>query len=111
MVLHRHVDDGKSVEAEMKTLRTIMRELGHDGIDILKMDIEGSEFKVVENIMDPNLKTVDCGVYLMETHERFFAPDDREYADKLYRTMNRGGFYDLHGTAKEPTFIKIDISD
>ena len=111
VILHRHVDDGNVVEVEMKTLRTIMRELGHDGIDILKMDIEGSEFKVMENIMDPSLETVNCEVILMETHERFFAPDDREYADKLYKTMGRGGFYDLHGTAKEPTFVKIDISD
>lgn len=31
----------------VKTLKTIMSELGHDHIDVLKMDIEGEEYKVI----------------------------------------------------------------
>lgn len=107
VIQHRYVDDGKVLEVEMKTLRSIMQELKHDHIDILKMDIEGSEFKVVENLMNPKLEVIDFQVCLMETHERFFGLKEREYIDELYTVMKKGGFYDLHGTAKEPTFIKI----
>ena len=31
---------------EVKTLRTIMRELGHERVDVLKADIEGSEWSL-----------------------------------------------------------------
>lgn len=107
VILHSHVDGENMVEVEMKTLRSIMQELGHDRIDVLKMDIEGSEFKVVKNLMNPALKEVDFKACLMETHERFFTPKGREYADELYRVMSEKGFIDLYGTAKEPTFIKM----
>ena len=35
---------------KMKKLETIMKELGHTHIDILKMDVEGSEYSVIDNI-------------------------------------------------------------
>ena len=39
------------IEVDMFQLRTIMNKLGHRKIDLLKMDIEGSEFNVVPNIL------------------------------------------------------------
>lgn len=42
------------IYVELKTLQTIMEEFGHRQIDLLKMDIEGSEFKVIENILHLN---------------------------------------------------------
>lgn len=45
------ITDGKketAIEVEMKNISTIMSDNGHRHIDILKMDIEGSEFKVVD---------------------------------------------------------------
>lgn len=38
-------------EAECKTLRTIMSELGHDRIDLLKMNIEGAEVAVIDDML------------------------------------------------------------
>lgn len=107
VILHQSVDDGNMIEAEMKTLRSIMRELGHNHIDILKMDIEGFEFKVVKNLMNPGLKAIDLKMCLMETHERFFAKAKNNYVNDLYNTMRKYGFADLYGTAREPTFVKI----
>ncbi|KAF8984202.1 hypothetical protein BGZ46_008612 [Entomortierella lignicola] len=37
---------------EWRTLRTLMKENGHDWIDILKIDIEGSETPILDAIMD-----------------------------------------------------------
>lgn len=106
VVLHQYVNDKNTIEVEMKTLRSIMRELDHDHIDILKMDIEGAEFKVIEDIMNPDSEAIDFQMCLMETHERFFPRKEGEYVSRLYHTMTSHGFYDLYGTDKEPTFIK-----
>jgi FkbM family methyltransferase len=43
----------------MKTLKDIMNELGHEHIDVLKMDIEGSEYDVLENILNENISVLD----------------------------------------------------
>lgn len=107
VIQHHNVDNKKVIKVEMKTLRSIMRELGHNHIDVLKMDIEGSEYKVAVNLLDPVLKPIDFQVCLMETHERFFIPKEIEYRDELYTVMREGGFYDLYGTDKEPVFIKV----
>lgn len=38
-------------EAECKTLRTVMADLGHDRIDLLKMNIEGAETEVIADML------------------------------------------------------------
>lgn len=106
VVLHGNVNNKNIVEVEMRTLRTIMNELGHGHVDVLKMDIEGSEFKVIDNLMNPKLKLVDFSMLLMELHERFFPLKGKEYTDRLFNNMRKNGFYDFYGTDKEPTFIK-----
>ena len=39
-----------SFEANCKSLATVMRELGHDRIDLLKLDIEGAEYEVLGSL-------------------------------------------------------------
>lgn len=39
------------IEVEMHRLETIMNDMGHTQIDVLKMDIEGSEFYVIPDIL------------------------------------------------------------
>ena len=41
----------KYINVEVKKLKTIMNELGHNRIDLLKMDIEGSECDVIEDML------------------------------------------------------------
>lgn len=38
-------------EAECQTVRTIMRRLGHDEVDLLKLDIEGAEASVLDDLL------------------------------------------------------------
>ena len=57
---------GKSafVEAQVRTLKSLSLELGHDRIDLMKIDIEGAEQEVIPNmIADGILPTVFCVEY------------------------------------------------
>jgi FkbM family methyltransferase len=46
----------KYVEVPCKALTTLMRERGHDHIDMLKMDIEGAEYRVLSSILDQHVR-------------------------------------------------------
>jgi FkbM family methyltransferase len=45
-----------AVSVEVRRLPTIMHELGHDRLDILKMDIEGAEYRVIHDICQSNIR-------------------------------------------------------
>jgi FkbM family methyltransferase len=49
-VLRRDNASGPPVEVQVKRLETVMKELGHDHVDVLKMDVEGAEYGVVEEL-------------------------------------------------------------
>jgi FkbM family methyltransferase len=49
------------IEARVEALPAIMRRLGHDRLDILKMDIEGAEGRVLESMLSSGIRpTVLC---------------------------------------------------
>lgn len=43
--------EGKGIEAPVKRLQTIIHELGHERIDVLKLDIEGGEYEVIDDML------------------------------------------------------------
>jgi FkbM family methyltransferase len=53
------------IELQVKTLKTIMKELNHDKVDILKMDIEGSEYGVLDHML---LHSIYPKIILVEFH-------------------------------------------
>ncbi len=57
-----------SVEVPLKRLGTIASELNHKKIDILKMDIEGMEYRVIDDIINSD---IEIGQILIEFHHRF----------------------------------------
>lgn len=56
------------IEVPCKKFDTIMKELGHKNIDIIKMDIEGSEYYVLNDILNSNI-IIDQ--IIIEFHHRF----------------------------------------
>ena len=64
-----HLQSQKNIEVEMKTISTIMKELNLLQIDLLKMDIEGSEFVVINNMMAEKIYPRQLCV---EFHARYF---------------------------------------
>src|ERR1019366_5457702 len=49
-ILDRPKTEDNKISAPVKRLATIMRELGHNHIDLLKMDIEGAEYVVIDDL-------------------------------------------------------------
>lgn len=43
--------------AEVKTIKTMMNDLGHDHVDLIKMDVEGAEQMVIPNLISDKIKT------------------------------------------------------
>lgn len=70
-VSHSVISKDKSstpIKARVKDLLTIMQNFGHHKINILKMDIEGSEYEVIDYITKNN---IEIDQLLIEFHHRF----------------------------------------
>lgn len=95
---------GTQIEVEMKRLKTIMEDLNIPHIDILKMDIEGSEFAVIDDILECNISFTQLCV---EFHQRILK--DGKY--KMKRTLKNLYEHDylccaIGHSGCELTFIK-----
>jgi FkbM family methyltransferase len=55
------------IDLPVKRLKTFMEERGHTHIDLIKMDIEGSEFNVILDIANLPIRQI-----IVELHTRFF---------------------------------------
>ena len=88
----------------MKRVKTIMQELNHEKIDLIKMDIEGSEFDVVEDMC---LSGIQFCQLCVEVHDRFFK-DGYKRLKKMIKMLNEMGYeiVSISDTKEELTFMK-----
>jgi FkbM family methyltransferase len=103
---HQNVDKNNSVSVLMKCLSDIIAELGHDHIDVLKIDIEGYEYDVINNILS---SSAEIDQILIELHERFFV-DGKEKTAKLLKSMKENGYalFAVSDSFKELSYIKMN---
>ena len=78
------------VTLPVKKLSTIMTALGHDRVDILKLDIEGSEYSVIDQLLEED---VSVGQLLVEFHHRFEEHSIEDTSSAIAKLMEAG--YDL----------------
>lgn len=79
------------LEVQVRRLKNVMNELGHDRIDLLKLDIEGAEITVLDTIIEDKL---DIGVICSE-YDEWHHPLDSKALDRIngsIRRMKRGGY-------------------
>ncbi len=95
--------DTAPMQLPVKRLTTILAERGHQHIDVLKMDIEGSEYAVISELSS---KPVPITQLLVEFHHGLhgFSWSDTETALEQLRQM---GFILVHvsGTGREYSFL------
>lgn len=97
-----HTDQNSHV-LPVHRLPSILKKLGHTRIDILKMDIEGAEYSVIDDIVDSVVPIIQV---LIEFHHRFESVGidmTREAISKL----NGAGFKIFHiaSSGEEISFI------
>lgn len=96
------------IKVQMKSFEDIITALGHHHIDVLKMDIEGSEYEVLKKILNTDV-TIDQ--ILVEFHDRFFkseVPKSRE----IVNIMEKKGYriFAASESYEEISFIRTDQS-
>jgi len=67
-LLERPSMAGKMIYVPVKRLTTIMLELQHEYIDLLKLDIEGGEYSVIDDLLNSGIRPKQL---LVEFHHRF----------------------------------------
>ena len=68
-IKQKNVSTTRKVQVQMKSILDISEELDHKRIDLLKMDIEGSEYEVLENL---SKLSIEVDQICVEFHDRFF---------------------------------------
>lgn len=94
----------KCIDVPMKKFETIIKELGHKKIDIVKLDIEGSEYDVIDDILQSK---VEINQILIEFHHRFSSISLNKTTDAI-KKLNKSGYKiaAISDQYEEYTFIK-----
>lgn len=92
-----------AIEVLVKRVSTMMRELGIEKIDILKMDIEAAEYEVIDDILDSGVPVYQL---LVEFHHRFKSVPIEKTKSAL-RRLHAAGYRLFHISEKywEYSFI------
>ncbi|BCZ49022.1 hypothetical protein psyc5s11_50890 [Clostridium gelidum] len=93
----------QTIEVKVKKLDTIIKQLGHKKIDILKLDIEGSEYDVVEGILDSGIHIQQI---LIEFHHRL-CKNGLDKTKRIYQKLNESGYklFNVSESKEEYSFI------
>ncbi len=106
-MLERNETKDQAYKVEVKKLKSIMQELGHKSIDLIKMDIEGMEYDVVE---DMKLNNILPAQILIEFHHRFSGVGVKKTRDCINNLRQMGYLVCfVSETGEEISFIRKDI--
>jgi FkbM family methyltransferase len=103
LLSHNNVNTDHVITVHMKSLLDINKDLGHSYIDVLKMDIEGSEYEVIESIFSSD---ISIGQILVEFHERFFEDGFRRNKRAIQFLKSKGfQLFGISNSGDELSFI------
>lgn len=91
------------IDSPAYTIRTIMEKLGHDSVDLLKMDVEGAEYEILDALRDvENLPKQ----LLVEYHHRFPGIGKQRTKDSI-KMLGELGYkiFGISETGREICFI------
>jgi len=103
-MLQRGSAAAATIDVEVRRVSTLMRELGHGRIDVLKMDIEGAEYDVIDDILASG---VNVGQLLVEFHHRFSGVGV-ERTRRAVARLNQSGYriFAVSESGEEYSFIR-----
>lgn len=106
-MLDRKETQDQAYKVEVKTLQTIMQELGHNKIDLLKMDVEGMEYDVIDDMKNAGILPSQV---LIEFHHRFKGVGIKKTVTAV-NTLREMGYKVFHvsRTGEEIAFVKEEL--
>jgi len=103
-ILERSSTAHNAIEVKVHKLTKILEMLGYDKVDILKMDIEGGEYAVIDDLFKSN---IDVHQLLVEFHHNFKNVSIAQTKNTV-KLLNDNGFRIFHiSPFYEYSFIRI----
>lgn len=93
-----HLD---AIEFPCRSIPSLMKELGHTKIDILKLDIEGAEYEVLKDVLDHNIAVDQVCV---EFHDSFDSIPSRA-THQMIRRLKKEGYLLFHRSEADYSFM------
>lgn len=95
------------INVEMKTLKTIMKELNHTKIDLLKLDIEGCECDILEQMINENIypKYIAVDFDLGWTSNKNIQNKERCY--DIINLLKKNNYKILHNMGPDYSFVRM----
>jgi FkbM family methyltransferase len=90
----------ESVDFEVRRVPSLMRELGHERIDLLKIDVEGAEYRVLSDVLSAGLSIPQIAVEFDEP------PPDVRAPGRMARRLVRAGYRLAAHNRTEFAFVK-----
>lgn len=103
LLKQKNVSASDAVTVAMKSVGDAMRDLGHERVDVIKMDIEGAEYSVLPALLETDIRPDHL---LVEFHDRFF-PDEPARSLQSVDMLMEAGYevYAVSDTYEEVSFI------
>ena len=95
-------------EAPCRTLKSIMTELNHDRVDLLKIDIEGAEYAALASMMADGIRPDIINVEYDEGHN----PLNQDAHTRIAESVRKMGAYGYALTKRavwDLTFLRLDL--
>jgi len=103
-VKSKYVDEKKYIRVKALSIATIMKENNHQEIDILKMDIEGSEYDILSYVAENHLKFKQV---LVEFHHDNGINTGRDTVEAIENLRNSGfSVFAISASGKEIGFVQ-----
>ena len=102
------VPSSTSAQGEVCRLGTILDRLGHDRLNLIKIDIEGAEYDVIPDLVElaPRIDQL-----LLEFHHRFLTgPSGLERTRAALKSLKKAGFglFNVSPRGLEYSFVRVD---
>jgi FkbM family methyltransferase len=103
-ILDRPSTKSRAISVSVKRIQTIVQQLNHTQIDVLKMDIEGAEYDVIEDIFRSQIRPKQI---LVEYHHRFPGVGIKKTKESIERLRSMGyRLFSISATNEEFSFIR-----
>ncbi len=97
--------DDDRIQAEVNRLSSIIKKLGHNRIDLLKIDIEGSEYRVIDDILKSGTR---IGQLLVEFHHGIGGIPNNHTTQAINKLRQSGYIlFDVSEEQREFSFINL----